>query len=197
MEAPRRSNRAPKPKKHFRSTPYPTSKPRSALPKPQKVLQPIPAECTPPPDSTSTGAPPVIFPQFKPLTIKQHAAEVRTGGLQDPFQLFSLFFCVEILNVIVSAINSYALRNHVSKKHPWKLLSLPELYVWLGCVVYMGVHPEPTMDYYWRTACNAGGPLHAIPKVMGSVRFQQIRRHLTIVDRWEGTHQLTAWYAPI
>jgi hypothetical protein len=54
-------------------------------PKPQTVLQPIPAESTPVSDSTSIGARPVTFPQFTPIAIKQHAAEVRTGGLQDAF----------------------------------------------------------------------------------------------------------------
>ena len=38
-----------------------------------------------------------------PIAIKQHAAEIRTGGLQDAFQLFSLFFSSAILNVTVSS----------------------------------------------------------------------------------------------
>jgi len=70
MEAPRRSGRAAKPKQHFESTPYPTRKTRSALRHPEIVLHPVPAEGTPPPDSTSTDAYPVTFPQFTPLVIK-------------------------------------------------------------------------------------------------------------------------------
>jgi hypothetical protein len=61
----------------------------------------------------------------------------------------------------------------------------------------MGVHPEPHMDYYWRTECSADGPLHAIRDHIGSTRFHQIRRNLTIVDRGEGTHLSTSWYTPI
>jgi Transposase IS4 len=197
MEAPRRSGRTFKPKKHYESTPYPNRKPRSAPPKPQTVLQPIPAESAPASDSPSTGTPPVTFPQFTPIAIKQHAAEVRTGGLQDAFQLFSLFFCPKLLNVMVSFTNSYARRNHTSTKHPWKSLSLPELYVWLDCVIYMGVHPEPHIDYYWRTESSAGSPRHVIGDYIGSTRFHQIRRHLTVVDREKGTHLSNSWYAPL
>jgi hypothetical protein len=185
MEASRRSGRTAKPKRFYESTPYPIRKPRSAPPKPQTVLQPIPAESTPPP---TTGAPPVAFPDFTPIAIEQHAAEIRTRGLQDAFQLFSLFFSPAILNVMVSSTNTYALRNHRSTRNPWRPLSLPELYVWLGCVVYMGVHPEPDMNYYWRTKSSAGGPRHAIGDYMGSVRFHQIRRHLTIINRVEGIY---------
>jgi hypothetical protein len=72
---------------------------------------------------------------------------------------------------MVSSTNSYARRYHTLTKYPWKPLSLPELYVWLGCVIYMGVHPEPHMDYYWRTEFSAGGPRHAIGDYMRSTRF--------------------------
>ena len=85
MEASRRSGRTAKPKRFYESTPYPIRKPRSAPPKPQIVLQPIPAESTLPPNSITTDAPPVAFPDFTPIVIEQHAAEIRTGGFQDAF----------------------------------------------------------------------------------------------------------------
>jgi hypothetical protein len=72
-------------------------------------------------------------------------------GTREPFDIFSLLFVPELLILIVGATNSYALRNHKDLKYPWKPLSLPELYVWIGCVVYMGVHPEPHIDLYWKT----------------------------------------------
>jgi hypothetical protein len=52
----------------------------------------------------------------------------------------------------------------------------------------MGVHPEPDMNYYWRTKSSAKGPRHAIGNYIGSVRFHQIRRYFTIVDREKGIH---------
>jgi hypothetical protein len=81
MEAPRRSGRITKPKKHYELTPYSNRKPRSAPSKPQTVLQLILAESTLAPDSTSTSTSFVTFSQFTLIAIKQHAAEVRTGGL--------------------------------------------------------------------------------------------------------------------
>jgi hypothetical protein len=118
------------------------------------------------------------------------------GGTREPFDIFSLLFVPELI-LIVGATNSYALRNHKDLKYPWKPLSLPELYVWIGCVVYMGVHPEPHIDLYWKTQSDARGPTHAIREVIGSTRFHQIRRNLTIVDRGEGTHVSELWYAPL
>jgi hypothetical protein len=57
---------------------------------------------------------------------------------------------------------------------PGGLSILPELFVWLGCVVYMGIHAEPSTEYCWRTEAKAEGPPHAVGKVMGSTRFHQI-----------------------
>jgi Transposase IS4 len=102
---------------------------------------------TPQPSET-----PLVFPEFEKLVINQYDAEIRISeGTRDPFQLFSLFFNTQFLNMLVTATNSYAQRNYSDMKRPWKPLSLPELYVFLGCLVYMGVHPEHDMEGYWRT----------------------------------------------
>jgi hypothetical protein len=89
------------------------------------------------------------------------------------FNCSACFFGPEMLNVMVSNTNNYALRNYKNQMHSCKLFSLPELYVWLGCVVYMGVHPEVHMDYYWRSVPSVGGPQHILGKYIGSTRFHQ------------------------
>jgi hypothetical protein len=118
MAGLRRSGRAVKPKQYFESTPYPTRKPRNAPPKPQKVLQPVLAEDTPPPDSDLTDAP-LEFPLFEPLDIKPHNTQILVPeGISTPFKLFSVFFCPELLMLLIGATNSYARRNHKSRKNP-------------------------------------------------------------------------------
>jgi hypothetical protein len=53
------------------------------------------------------------------------------------------------------------------------------------------------MDYYWRTESSAGGPRHIIRDYIENTRFYQIRRHLTVINREEGTYLLNSWYAPL
>jgi hypothetical protein len=117
---------------------------------------------------------PLEIPEFNKLAIDYHDVQIFIPeGTQDPFQLFSLFFTPQLLNMFVTATNSYAQRDHSDTKHPWKLLSLPELYVYLGCLIYQGVHPESDMDDFWRTTRSEKGPLHELSTHIGSTRFYQ------------------------
>jgi hypothetical protein len=122
MESTRRSGRAAKPKKHFDSSPYPLSKSRGTLPKPSirtlpKPLQPVIAEDSSPPHFSTTQQ----LPGFVKLPIRKHNAKVLLVA-HEPFELFSLFFPSELLHLMITATNSYALRNHHDTNHAWKLL---------------------------------------------------------------------------
>jgi hypothetical protein len=175
MEATRRSGRAAKPKRHFDSSPYPPSKPRGALskpsnrtlPKPQIALQPVVAEDSSIPHSFTTPQP---FPAFVKLPIQKHNAKVLLAALE-PFEIFSLFFPPELLHQMITVTNSYALRNHHNTKNPWKLLCLPNLYVFFGYLIYMGIHREPDIACYWRTHSSAEGPFHNVREHMSLTRF--------------------------
>jgi hypothetical protein len=148
-------------------------------------------------NSDHPGDPPLPFPEFNPLVINYHTAKIQLPeGTRTPFEIFSLFFSPELLTMMVTATNSHAAVHHVNTNHPWRPLCLPELFVWLDYVIYMGIHPKPSTEYYWRTEAKAEGPRHAVSKVMGSTRFHQIQRHLTLMDR-EASHADRLWYAPI
>src|SRR6266536_5858761 len=100
MVPSRRSERSPKPKKHFKSEAYPPRKSRikGAALNPQTVLQPVSAEGT---LSSHTIDTPLEFPKFIPLPINEHRVLIRVlGGIRDAFKLFSLFFSPEFLNVL-------------------------------------------------------------------------------------------------
>ena len=53
---------------------------------------------------------------------------------------------------------------------------MEELYVFIGVIIYMGVHKEPQIEMYWNTDFNKG-PLHSIPKHISLRRFEQIKRY--------------------
>jgi hypothetical protein len=115
----------------------------------------------------------------------------------EPFEIFSLFFLSELLYQMITATNSYAFRNHYDTKNPWKLLCLPDLYVFFGCLIYMGIHREPDIACYWSTHSSAEGPFYDVREHMGCTRFQQIKRNLTIVDRASQISPSDLWFAPI
>ena len=65
----------------------------------------------------------------------------------------------------------------------WKAVSTPELSIWLGIVVYMGVHSSPAVRDYWRH--DGLNPAHPISEHMGQTRFEEIKRyfHVSPPDR--------------
>jgi len=55
----------------------------------------------------------------------------------------------------------------------WKELSVLELGVWLGIVIYMAVHNSPAVRDYWRH--DGRNPTHPICDYMGQARFEEIK----------------------
>jgi hypothetical protein len=96
-----------------------------------------------------------------------------------PFDYFSLFFTRDLFRTITTNTNRYASiqKLHVQQERAreWTDLLMEELYVFLGAVIYMGVHEEPAINMYWNTDFNKG-PLHTIAKHISLCRFKQIKR---------------------
>jgi hypothetical protein len=57
-------------------------------------------------------------------------------------------------------------------------LTLDELRIWLGIVIYMGVHSSPAVADYWVN--DNLSPVHPIKSYMSQTRFEQIKRYLHI-----------------
>jgi hypothetical protein len=55
-------------------------------------------------------------------------------------------------------------------------LITPELRVFIGAVIYIGIHITPNIETYWNTD-RSRGPLHTIPLHISIIRFQQIKRY--------------------
>ncbi len=51
--------------------------------------------------------------------------------------------------------------------------------MFIGAIIYMGIHKEPRVDMYWNTDFNKG-PLHLIPSHISLRRFEQIKRYCHI-----------------
>jgi hypothetical protein len=73
-------------------------------------------------------------------------------------------------------------------------LFVEELYVFIGAIIYMGVHEEPRIDMYWNTDFNKG-PLHSISNHMPLCRFEQIKRYCYISDIEQD--QVKEYYLPL
>ncbi len=112
-----------------------------------------------------------------------------------PFDYFSLFFTRALFQIITTNTNRYAniqrLRVPQERAREWTDISVEELYVFIGTIIYMGVHDEPRKEMYWNTDFNKG-PLHTIPHHISLCRFDQIKRFCHIScpesDEREGYH---------
>jgi hypothetical protein len=97
-----------------------------------------------------------------------------------PFDYFSLFFTHDLLQTITINTNRYAnirrLQVAQERAREWTDLLVEELYVFLGAIIYMGVHKEPQIGMYWNTSFNKG-PLHTISNHISLHRFEQIKRY--------------------
>ena len=97
-----------------------------------------------------------------------------------PFDFFSLFFTHDLLQTITTNTNRYAnlhrLQVAQERAREWTDLLVEELYVFLGVIIYMGVHKEPDIKTYWNTDFNMG-PLHTISNHISLCRFEQIKRY--------------------
>jgi hypothetical protein len=91
-----------------------------------------------------------------------------------PFDYFSLFFTHDLFRTITTNTNRYASiqRLHIlqERAREWTDLLVEELYVFIGTIIYMGVHEEPTIGMYWNTDFNKG-PLHTIINHISLNRF--------------------------
>jgi Transposase IS4 len=140
------------------------------------VLQPIPAE--------QVAEPAVLdqpLPTYQPpLQLHYFNSRPRVHP-QSPLAAFQLFITHEIVDIIVANTNSYA-ENHREAKTPseirsrlWHPTTNPEIWRYLGCLFYMGLHIEKERAGYWKDS-------HQLGRYIGRERFEQIHRYFIIRD---------------
>jgi hypothetical protein len=98
MAPPRRSNKTPKSKKHYKSTAYLSRRLREASLLLKKVFQPVHAEAFLIPNFIIY----LEFPPFEPLIITEYPISIYTPeGTRDPMTIFNLFFTTAILRLFI------------------------------------------------------------------------------------------------
>jgi hypothetical protein len=67
----------------------------------------------------------------------------------------------------------------VIQPRTWKDTSPAEIKVFLGILIYMGVHESPRIDYYFRNGLK-NGPSHLSRLYMTQTRFKQLKQFFHI-----------------
>lgn len=115
-------------------------------------------------------------------------------NIDSPYALFSLFFSEDIFEYISQSTNEYAqlkqereadesespeTETTPSGSRAWKDTTAADIKVFIGILIYMGVHVSPRMDHYWRQDLHQG-LIHTPHLYMSLKRFEQIKRFLHI-----------------
>ena len=100
-----------------------------------------------------------------------------------PYDYFALFFTPTLLQIITSNTNRYAnlqrMRVKQERARQWRDLVVEEIYVFLGVLIYMGIHEEPRIDMYWNTD-KTRGPIHTVSTHIALIRYEEIKRYCHI-----------------
>ncbi|UPL02957.1 hypothetical protein LCI18_013891 [Fusarium solani-melongenae] len=144
-----------------------------------------------------------VFPADKARGTKFEPFPVETRNLYintpppSPLQLFQLFLPISLVERWVQYTQSWLLwlkENEVvdswnnpmtgkARLRAWQGTSIAEVYVWLGVLIYIGLHKERTIKSHWSTPKpGEQRPLHSIIKFMPYWKFQILHRHLRPFD---------------
>jgi Transposase IS4 len=156
------------------SAPKLTSK--TARNNPQTALKPIAIEPLPELDHGPLPELPYYHP---PLNMRSLASESTATGLSE-LQTFKELYSQEVVDTIVAATNSYAenARETTEFDHArrWEPVSSIEIWRYIGCLIYMGLHIEKKREDYWANS-------HCLNESLSLKRFEQIHRYFTLRDR--------------
>ncbi len=145
-----------------------------------------------------------LIPRFEAMDLNRTTSSSQIPDSIDsssPEALFALFFTDLVIDRIVQCTNINAenvradpvtsraqnIRFHDSYNQlPWKPVTSSEILAYLGILIYMGIHIEPHISYYWNTkkkTGRSGGPLHCdVRDTMSRIRWKQIHRYFHVWD---------------
>ena len=118
-------------------------------------------------------------PAYDPLPFRQLARagipQLPAGLLNtDPYSLFTLFLTEQDFETIARNTNLYAKARDAGKagKKPWWPTSAPEVKVFIGIFIYMGVVRLPSIEDYWSERLG----LFLYSRHMSLCRFEALKR---------------------
>jgi hypothetical protein len=133
---------------------------------------------------------------FQPFNLEYHDFKINLLP-KEPLELFQLFVPISLIQSWIEYTNSWVahlIENHVIdnwntplSKHSrilkWEGISTATAYVWLGVVIYLGIHREISIKDYWKApSLGDQRPLHSIIKFMPLRKFELITRYFRTFD---------------
>jgi hypothetical protein len=133
---------------------------------------------------------------FAPFNIEYRDFQIRPLP-QEPLELFQLFMPISLIQSWIEYTNdwvAYLIENAVIdnwntplSKHSrilqWEGLSTATAYVWIGILIYLGIHRENSIEDHWKSPkLGDQRPLHTITKFMPLRKFQLITRYFRTFD---------------
>src|SRR5437764_12862440 len=116
-------------------------------------------------------------PKFLPLP---HASNPRSANVMlppdinsgDPYTLFTLFLTEKHFETIATNTNTYAALSGAGQpgKRAWRETTAAEIKVFIGILIYMGVHQSPQVEDYWNRDLGIGA-VHTCSQHMSLNRF--------------------------
>jgi len=107
----------------------------------------------------ATGRLPALppAPQYAPLRHPKarhdRQAQYPAGFAPDssPLDYFQLFFDDDLFDLLVQNTNQYAASKNAGGNgtRPWKPTSIPEMKIFFGLIIYMGIFPSPQVKDCW------------------------------------------------
>jgi Transposase IS4 len=129
------------------SAPKLTSK--TARDNPETALQPVAVEPLP---ELGYGPFPELPEYDPPLELLSLPSESIATGLCE-LQTFKKLYTQEVVDTIVNATNSYTENaretiNEFGHARPWELVNSIDIWRYIGCLIYMGLHIEKQREAY-------------------------------------------------
>ncbi|KAG5753082.1 hypothetical protein H9Q70_004257 [Fusarium xylarioides] len=138
---------------------------------------------------------------FEPLDLEERDPDISTIASQaaEPVDLFLQFLPEKIVEKWVQYTNKAA--KSLAEEDPdfgphWKPVRLPEVYLFIGIVIYIGLHKEADLRSYWATNTESKFlPSHPISLLITRDRFFQLWRRVRIFN--EAALDLTESHDPL
>ncbi|KAK1840386.1 hypothetical protein CCHR01_16995 [Colletotrichum chrysophilum] len=134
--------------------------------------------------------PPEVEPgvpgHFLPLDVPRRAPEIR--GLPDrPIDLLFRYIPRDLVGRWAEWTNGaesskFGPAQQHSRNSKWRPTSTEEIYLFLGILIYMGLHSESQIDRYWSIDQKKEDPIHPFTRFISRDRFLLLLRRIRIFD---------------
>ncbi|KAK1989719.1 hypothetical protein LX36DRAFT_546985, partial [Colletotrichum falcatum] len=126
---------------------------------------------------------------FRPFDVPARPQEVR-GLPASPIDLSVQYVPQGLVEQWAQWTNAAPLskqgpRARTSRVYKWRKTSVDEIYLFLGILLYIGIHKESRLSTYWSTQQQKEDPIHLFTRFISRDRFQLLLQRLRIFDTAE------------